>query len=509
MYGITRTYQRLGLAAFTLFVAAFPLLRPCAAFSETFLANIDPYWSFLWTGSWGKTMEQRGDASVYWRDFSLRAQVIDKRPAFFWEDFESGNTGNTAFSGGLYHKKTGSRLLYGIMREEGLPARLRGLWNRSPPFAENRKNAPGDLATQASATKSPETYLYLASPRWGMFRAFGSVLLDTEVNPSASGGFDLALTPRSVLRLEGFYTGKELRPRAASSWFSNAPPLPARDFRLYALSAVYSGAAFGLAADGAYSDTFAYGRDLYANLGIRLGNRPWRLSLAAERAGARFTGRDGAPTGAGFRLGTRLEFYGKKSEFFQLGASLYAEEAGGPFLKSSAALSYRFPTTVFGRFPLKPARVSLGLSRNAADFILDDRTGTVEDKAEGALGITLGPVRSLFSCAVFGTSEPDGQPPPFPLPEDSLRFRSAKVTGELSYTLGIFQFKVKSGCLFKEEPRWDVSFHAAALGKPGRLALTVTSPHFPVEWHYTVSWRLSKSAAPSPTASAWPPVASK
>ncbi|MDR2518611.1 MAG: hypothetical protein LBD13_04265, partial [Spirochaetaceae bacterium] len=320
----------------------FVLSGAPAAFpeKENLFAKIDPYWSVLWTGSWGKSMINRGEIGLYWRSFSLKAQVADSRPAFFWEDLDAGNT---AFSAGLYHKETASRILYGILREQGLPSRLRSLWARSPPFAEYRKAGPADLAPQPSPSKLPEPYLYLATPRWGGFQLFGSVQLDDCLNPTASGGFDVTITKRNTLRLEGFYTGRELPPRTASSWFSEAPPLPPRDFRLYALSLLYAGPFLGIASDWAYSDTFAYGRDLYGNLGIRLGSRPWRLSLAAERAGSRFVGRDGAAAGAGFRAAARLEFSGKKSALFRLSTSLYAEEAGAPFTKSGGAVYYRFP----------------------------------------------------------------------------------------------------------------------------------------------------------------------
>jgi hypothetical protein len=107
-------------------------------------------------------------------------------------------------------------------------------------------------------------------------------------------------------------------------------------------------------------------------------------------------------------------------------------------------------------------------------------------------------VRSLFSAAASWSSSPKEQGALFPLPEDSLTFDSAKVSGELAYNLGVFQFKAKAGYLFAEEPRWDLSFHAAALGKIGRLGITVTSPDFPAEWQYTVSWRLSKPPSPRP-----------
>ncbi|MDR2370224.1 MAG: hypothetical protein LBD71_01990, partial [Treponema sp.] len=134
----------------------------------------------LWTGSWehGGNLVNRGDVRLFLPCmFSLRAQAIDSRPddpgrtGFQPAGFgESGKNGLTSFSGGLYHKPTGSRLLLGILDEWGLPARIRNPWIRSLPFAENHSRSMADLKTEISSTKDAEAYLYLGSPQLEFFR---------------------------------------------------------------------------------------------------------------------------------------------------------------------------------------------------------------------------------------------------------------------------------------------------------------------------------------------------
>jgi hypothetical protein len=459
--------------------------------SQGFLQKIDPYWSFLWTGSWEVegNLINRGDLRFHipW-DCTFRTQFIDKRPldfssSTFWEDFDRGNS---AFSTGLYHKKTSSRILYGILDEWGLPARIRKPWIRSIPFVEYHKPAMRDLKTEPSATQKPETYLYLGSPQLGIFKGFASVGLNDQLSPAFTGGLELQLNKKTDLRIEGFYTSRELPPRTSASWFSESPPLPERNFHLYALGFVYQSPFWGIATDWAYSDTFAYGRDLYGNLGIRIGNRPWQVSLAADGAGNRYVGRDGSATGPGFRLGARIERYGTKNSLFRTSASLRSSGLGEPFERSSTLVYYRFPSN-FGRLPVRPSRVSLTLTRNASNG------EKIEDTIEGVLGLNWRNLRSVCSGALTGISAQE-DPLPFPFPEDSLNFSSVKISEEVSYSFSIFQFKTKLGYTFKQdkEPVWDTAFQVTLRGKPGRFSLKIASPEFPHTWTGSLSWRLEK-----------------
>jgi hypothetical protein len=445
-------------------------------------------WSFLWTGSWEheKSLVNRGDLWVYipWQTFSLRLQVIDKRPVPPWEHIDAGIT---ALSGGIYHQQTGSRLLYGIITEWGLAERLRSPWSSALPFAENHRPSGGDLQTTPSSSKKPGTYLYLKSPQLGMFKGYMSAMADNDASLGLTGGLELRFKPKTNLRLEGFYTEKTLSAYTPSPWFSESPPLPERNFQLYAFSAVYSASLLGIAADWAYSDTFAYGRDMYGNLGIRIGNRPWRLSLGADAAGNRYVDRDGSPAGPGFRLGMKAEYYGRKTSLFRVSATFRADEIGSSFQRSSAGIYYRFPRD-FVDFPIKLARFSVTVSRNASNL------EKIEDKLEGLIGITWGPVQSVLSGAVSGIFSAEDQPIPFPILEDSLSFGSAKISGEVSYRLGIFGFKTSLGYTVKNNQivRWNLALYASVQGKRGGLSLKAASPDFPARWTYTVSWRLQK-----------------
>ncbi|GHT98513.1 hypothetical protein FACS1894142_4940 [Spirochaetia bacterium] len=446
---------------------------------------------FLWSGSWeeGKNLIDRGDIRLHALDFTLRGQLIDKRPATFWEQFPE--SGNTALSGGLYHDATGSRLLYGILDEAGLAARIRNPWAKSVPYVEAHRFSLSDLKTEPSSTKTAGTYLYLGSPRLGMFRGFASVLLDSELNPGITGGLDAQFDKKTNLRMEGFYTGWELPPRTASAWFSERPPLPERDFGLSALNITFTSPFISAAADTAYSETFAYGRGLYGNLALRFDRKPWQLSLAADAAGDRYVDRDGTGVGAGFRTAGKLEWRGQRTSLFRVSTTLRSPGLGEPFDRGSGVFYYRFPLPAKGKAAgsvVDIRRVSLTLNRNAAD------RAKILDSAEGVLGVKVGPVQTVMQGTLTGkTAAPDdaAAPFPYPVPTSAWDFYSFKVSGELSYAFSPFQFKAKMGYTNRAEkaPIWDTAFNGSIRGKPGRIGLEIASPDFPNTWTCTLSWR--------------------
>jgi hypothetical protein len=439
----------------------------------------------------GKNAVNRGDLrlSLPWGGFSLRAQVTDRRPAeagaFLPEKLDQGLS---ALGGGIYHHPTGSRLLYGVLDEWGLPARLRSPWIRSVPFPEYHRPQSTDLRIEPSSAKKPEAYLYLGLPPLGPLGGFFSVLREHDGVPSFGGGFGLDFGGKTVLRIEGFSTGRELPPRKASAWFADPPPLPERDFRFHALGFLFDTPLWGFSSDWGYSETFAFGRDLYGNLGLRLGNRPWQIALAADGAGARYVGRDGSVPGGGFRAAARLDRKGPRNSLFRLGASLRAPGVGEGFDRSSTQAYYRFPAppprgAPFPRF----SRVSLTLNRNAQD------RGKVIDSLEGTLGFKWGPWSATAQGNISGRSAwGEEAPPPFPLPGVSPSFESARVSAELGHGSGGLSLGGKLGYTGKREKEgvWDASLSASIRGKPGRLSLKLASPVFPRAWTATVSWRL-------------------
>ncbi|MDR1373510.1 MAG: hypothetical protein LBJ24_00915 [Treponema sp.] len=430
-------------------------------------------------GSWEQDASLTGRLDLRLRGFGFtgRTQTIDKRPA--GEDIE---TGNTAFSGGLYHS-TGSRFLYGIQDEAGLPARIRNPWARAIPFVEYHKPSVRDLKTEPSSTREAETYLYLSSPQLGPLRGFTSVVLDSDWTPAYSWGMAAQLAKKTSLSAEGFFTEKNLPPRRASAWFSETPPLPERDFRIYGANVTFNAPLIGFASDWAYSEAFGYGADLYGNAALRLGDKPWRLSAAADGAGERYTGRDGAAAGSGFRNALRLERFGARNGLFRTAVSLRAKSFGDTFERSSAALYYRLPAAPRGEAPfLRPTRFSLTFNRNGSD------PGTILDSAEGTAGFAAGPINAVFQGTLAGAG---GGPGVFPNPASGYDFNSLKVSGEFSWPVKILLFGARLGCTLpaQKDLRWNANFSASVRGKSGRFTVKLASENLPREWIWTLSWR--------------------
>jgi hypothetical protein len=525
---------------YTLSVLAAGLVLAGALFAESAPPRFD--WRLLWAGSWeeGETLNNRGDLRLIFPapGLSLRAEAIDRRPLDFrsspaLKDFGQGQDN---YGAALYHGPTGSRLLYGVLDEWGLPARLRNPWLRALPFAENHRPSAADLKTALSTTGKPETYLYLGSPRLNMFprmrgggialRGFASAQMDLDYQPGFVGGLEAGFGKTAEVRLEGFYTAKTLPPRKSTTWFSESPPLPERDFRLAGLGLLVDTPALTLSSDWACSETFAWGRDLYGNLGLRFtptlpaGWGRWALSLAADGAGSRYTSREGSSPGAGFRSGGKLEWHGPRSSLLRLSASLRAPGLWEPFDRSAASLSWRLPGPgKNGGGPFRLTRISLGADRNAQD------RDKILDRLDLGLGFTLNPLlfgraanaataataATATSAATAATAAAAGHrgffnsPLGFSLsgtvkgrtaaaPGSPHAFESAGAAGEISWQPGFFQFKTRAACEWKKTPEatWEVSASAAVRFRSGRLTVKIAAPDFPGEWNGTVSWRLEK-----------------
>ncbi|MDR1239700.1 MAG: hypothetical protein LBK27_06275 [Treponema sp.] len=489
-------------------------------------------WSLLWTGSWeeGETLTSRGDLRLIFpgQSLSLRAEAIDRRPLDFGSSpaLKDFGQGLTNYGAALYHRPTGSRLLYGILDEWGLPARLRNPWIRGLPFAENHRPSAADLKTAFSSTGEPATYLYLGSPPLNfsprapgggiVLRSFATAQMDAAFQPGFGGGLEGRFGEKTEVRLEGFYTAKTLAPRKSSTWFSEKPPLPEREFRLSGLGLLLDTPALTFSSDWAYSETFAWGRDIYGNLGLRLvrplpaGWGRWALSLAADGAGSRYTGRDGSSPGAGFRSGGKLEWYGKRSSLLRLSASFRAPALWEPFNRSATSLSWRFPAPGKNSGgPFRLTRISLGADRNAAD------PEKILDNISLGLGFTVNPLfgsgapsasagnRGFFnspvSLSLSGSlklldTAANGAVSPFPLTQFPCGFESAGAGGEIYWAPGIFQFRTKLAYEQKKakEGVWEASASAAVRFRPGRFSVKLSSADFPGNWDCTVSWRLEK-----------------
>jgi hypothetical protein len=313
-----------------------------------------------------------------------------------------------------------------------------------------------DLRT-APSNSDDELYIYLGSPYLNLpwmaggpeLRAFVSGKIDPRgfapedrrsyIGPLGKGiglgaGLEGRLGKNFSLSLEAFHTAGNLPGEESAAWFLNSPPLPGRDFRFYGLGLLLNSPYFSVSGDAAWSQTQIDEEDLYAGLGLRVGNRGtkkggsfWQLSLAADGAGPRYIGSDGSIPGAAFRAGGKFEWQGKKTGFFRLNTSLsgpgIALDAGKDqdfsLNRSSSGLYYRPPA---GAFPLRISRISLSAGRDSRESPL------IKDSAALGLSITGSPrviARDIaLALAYFGL-----ETEPFPFPQGTLNL---SLSGSLS-----------------------------------------------------------------------------
>jgi hypothetical protein len=467
-------------------------------------------WDLLWAGSWQKkiddpreeleagdffypgTLNNRGDLRLGLPrlDLSFRFQALDKRVLPPEEGKAPVFTPGFGlyYSGGLGKFLGNSRLLRGVLDEHGLPSRTKNVWARSAPFAESRKPAMADLKSEPVSSYKNETYLYLGLPRWEHFSGYGTAQMDDDLNPAFGGGIE-SFWGASNFVLEAFFTQKPLPPRGVSSWFSVSPPLPERDFRFWALGTAFNTRNFGFVSDWAFSEAFAFGRDLYGSAALRFGGKPWKLSLAADAAGSRYIGRDGKVPGQGLRLAGRLERQQPWSGLFRFNGLFNASVLGGSFDRGSVSFYFRPQTPQGGKIPFfRFTRFSFALSRDAR---VAEKTA---DSVEALLGFSLRPLNIGLSGAVHYRSALEGRKAPsLPFPPAFEEFDSAKLAGDLAWNPGIFQFRTRLGRIVKtgKEPVWEVSAGASLKpGKWGRVGFKAESEDFPDKWSYTFTWRL-------------------
>jgi hypothetical protein len=448
------------------------------------------------------TLENRIDGRFFLplRTFYLRAELLERNP-FPLDGFTAENLN---WGTGLYHKGTGSRFLYGTLDEWGLSARIRNPWIRSAPFVERHQPSGSDLKQEFSATKEAKAILFLASPELGFFNAageattgisgFASATLDGVLNPAFSGGAEVHFTRKTSLRVEGFWTGKELPPRAASGWFSEKFVLPVRAFHLFALAFLWMSPWASVSSDWAFSETAAFGRGVYGNIGVRIGKKPCLFSFAADGAGERFAGSDGSVPGQNVRIAGKIEYYGKRSSLFRVSTSLRSSGMGdlfeadcdantvfaeSRFERSSTGVYYRFPAQT--KLPVRISRISLSADRNIEEGNMP------KDAYKGEIGVQWWKLHSSFSCDLTGTS--GGNSSPYPVPEQ-WRLDSARIAGSAAYSIGLFRFGVSMGYTAgAKTEKVDGSFSVAVQGKRRRLAMKIATGEFPAKWEFSLSGR--------------------
>ncbi|MCL2210147.1 MAG: hypothetical protein FWC19_08840 [Treponema sp.] len=504
---------------FSFFAVGFLFCTVLFAETATFPAWSDSFnWRLFFSGSFegvtlsGGTIYNRDEFRLNYHPFglALRVQILDRRPLNFdidefWGDPEKQITN---YQGALYHKPTGSRFLLGTLDEWGLSARIRNPWIRSPPYAENHKPLIADLKTAASSTKNDEAYLYLSSPAINIMskanlKSFIAVQTEIpEFKGAITGGFNITLLDKTGIFLETFYTGATLPPVKSSSWFNFPPPLPERDFKLYAAGFLFHNQFISASADWAFSDTFAWGTGIYWNLGFTFmplipfwsRDRPLSISLAADAAGERFVYRDGLSHGAGFRSAGKIEWKGKNSLLLRFDTVLESREISGYLNRSSTGFYYRFAVNkkIINENIFRFTRISFNADRNA------ENPEKISDKFNGYVGMSLNlskmgiksPLGINFSGTIRLNSASEGIPSPFPVPDNTWNFNSAEAKCDFSMSPSIFLFKFGTGYTIdaQNNDKWDISLSSTIRFKQGRLTLKTISSDFPEKWLCNISW---------------------
>lgn len=479
-------------------------------------------WNLLWSGSWYESASNPMKGTLYNRgelkinilplNLMLRGQILDRHPFNLdpddlWGDPEKWVTN---YIGGIYHRFTSSRILFGVIDESGLPARIRNPWTRSPPYSENHRPFIADLKTTAAGTKEDEIYLYLSSPvisfaQNNRIRGFISAQTETGIfEPAISGGVDITLNKDNRFLLETFYTAKTLPPLKINTWFSNTsvPPLPEREFRLYSAGLLFSCPSFSVSSDFAMSETFAWGTDIYVNFGLSFSPllqagtraRPLLISLAADGAGERFVNRDGLISGEGFRIAGKIEWKERYSSLLRLNMVLRGSGYQENFNRSTAGIYYRFPAGVQNnKKPVRLTVISFSADRNAVN------PQKIRDVFSGNAGLRLNLQR-------FGINSPFGinltgsvkglsaleNPSLFPVIDERWIWESASVSCELTWSPDRYQFRtrVEYATYAEKEEKWGFSMYGSVRFKYGRLSIKASSPDFPERWNLNISWRL-------------------
>ena len=333
-----------------------------AAWTEAEALTALPAWfspEIYAAGHWnsGETLVNRADVRFRFHfedvspllDFRLRGQVIDSRSAD-----DPGEAGRTVPSLGLYHTPTASRVLYGPLAVKGLPARVRSIWQRGAPFIIARDPPSADLRTEPVQSALPALYAQIATPplfgvsaftAFSTGAAFGmdAAALDAGLPvslDSLTAGAAMQFNKKTRLSTAFYRQTLTLPERKAGGWFSEKTALPGRDARLFAGTLLFESPYFGVAGDAAYSETFAFGRGMYWNAALQAGNRPWRLSAAADQSTPLFVDGSGAVSGAGFRAAGRVEWLRPRGELWRLQTTLRGFAGDGAGFTRSASSIY-------------------------------------------------------------------------------------------------------------------------------------------------------------------------
>ncbi|MDR2343329.1 MAG: hypothetical protein LBD86_02210 [Spirochaetaceae bacterium] len=438
-----------------------------------------------WTGS--GNFVNRLDLRLYapW-GFQLRGQLSDRIPVPPWEHTDDGVN---ALGVALYHKGTGSRLIYGLIETRGLLNRTRNVWLHSAPWFESHSLSTADLKTSAGEMEDANTYIELLSPAIGPVNASISMQFDGNADAIFLAGAGLRLPFSSNVRFEGLITERPVAERKNSSWFSDKPYLPERKLRFFAFNATFTNRYFCFTGDFARSEIFAWGEGVYANAALRGGAGPWSLSFAADGTDSRFSAADGSIPGAGFRGAAKFEWEGRRNMLFRVSSTLRAAAPQEPFDRSSTSVYYRLPLNK--SLPVRFKRLSFTMERDARNYErIDDSLGLGAALSVGPLHPTLSVNLDRHTSAKIGA-----RINPFPDFTARFEFDSFKFSGALSCQILFVSLKGTINYTLTDEkpPLVTNSISVSVSGKYGRIGLKLSGNAETGDLEYTLSWRFQKT----------------
>ncbi|GMO29935.1 MAG: hypothetical protein Ta2B_10860 [Termitinemataceae bacterium] len=410
-------------------------------------------------------------------------------------DFTDGKF-NLGF--GLYHQKTGSRLLYGGLQTTGLAKRGANVFSHQVPFLEAHTSSTADLKTSGLNAEDNMFYASLISPKiFDTFNLYAAALVPNATNTSQSnienniewtGGSTVYVGSSSALRLEFFGTQKQLGERPADAWFSNKIYLEQRSLNYYAASLVWINPLVSFAADFAQSNVFSFGKDIYANAALRIGSNPWRLSFAIDGAGERYSSSAGTVVGAGFRSAAKFEWNIKPTSLFKISTALQSAGISKPFTKSDSTIYYRFP--IAQNYFISPSQLSINIAHNAED------RKKITDSYLIKTALNAGPLRTSFDVTLKQNSIAEEGAVILPYSDllSNKDFESLKFTASVS--LPIFLLFMKVSCTetiyANKETFFGGSIYLSFSGKYGYLNLRLTNSDIEEndDWTFSVSWKI-------------------
>jgi hypothetical protein len=333
-----------------------------------------------------------------------------------------------------------------------------------------------EIERDAPIGHEPSLHAALGTPlRWPV-RAHASALVDPEANYVAAATAEVSGTHDSFLRIEGAYAKKELEERHADSWFSERPPLPAHLLKVYAAGAVLSTSPIALACDAALSDAYAQGVGMYGNAALRLGNAPWRLSVAAEAASQPYIGPDGDAVGLGFRTSSRLERASTRRHGGLLRGDFRTEHpyAGSVPEAFEAGASFRLGQSA--------AKIRLDRTSVWGEWSVDDKRPLI-DAAQAEARATLGFVSLTTSQRTTFEQSEDGR--------GGRLWESSTIRLALFTELGPIGLRAGAGRKFEEDgdTSTEATFGAAVSLRNLTFGLRLDFEELPGPASIQVSWR--------------------